>query len=330
MLLLEYQKAWKPLLAGHKLVFLLLKSSLSSSGKNLWLISCCAYWSGLWILFIWKKDLWEAFGQTVFEDLVLCGAHQQSVRAASCANTLWLLAWHTARAQLCSFCPHQVIELRRPLDSRLEHVDFESLFTSLSVRHLSRVFASLLLERRVIFIADKLRYLLHFPKKMLLRKGGSGRLQWQISLLCSFSSLPFSNRAVFPRNGELSPWIIISFCSLQEVLLLIPKGNKIPLPPFSAEEAKPLLLLHDAALWSLIHDPCWAVLGFPGIKPCPIRVFFPDSQNLNFSACIFILVSKDFFLMGMKVKDAAWGNETEDFPLLFWICSILKLICLLS
>uniref|UniRef100_A0A8C3RYE7 DENN domain containing 2A n=1 Tax=Chelydra serpentina TaxID=8475 RepID=A0A8C3RYE7_CHESE len=50
----------------------------------------------------------------------------------------------------------EVIELRRTLDSRLEHVDFESLFSSLSVRHLSRVFASLLLERRVIFIADKL------------------------------------------------------------------------------------------------------------------------------------------------------------------------------
>ncbi|XP_030399895.1 DENN domain-containing protein 2A [Gopherus evgoodei] len=53
----------------------------------------------------------------------------------------------------------EVIELRRPLDSRLEHVDFESLFSSLSVRHLSRVFASLLLERRVIFIADKLSIL---------------------------------------------------------------------------------------------------------------------------------------------------------------------------
>uniref|UniRef100_A0A8C8RFN1 DENN domain containing 2A n=1 Tax=Pelusios castaneus TaxID=367368 RepID=A0A8C8RFN1_9SAUR len=50
----------------------------------------------------------------------------------------------------------EVIELRRPLDSRLEHVDFESLFSSLSVRHLSRVFASLLLERRVVLIADKL------------------------------------------------------------------------------------------------------------------------------------------------------------------------------
>ncbi|KAM7245018.1 hypothetical protein CapIbe_003544 [Capra ibex] len=52
----------------------------------------------------------------------------------------------------------EVIELCRPLDSRLEHVDFESLFSSLSVRHLLCVFASLLLERRVIFIADKLRY----------------------------------------------------------------------------------------------------------------------------------------------------------------------------
>ncbi|XP_004382507.1 DENN domain-containing protein 2A [Trichechus manatus latirostris] len=50
----------------------------------------------------------------------------------------------------------EVIELCRPLDSRLEHVDFESLFSSLSVRHLVRVFASLLLERRVIFVADKL------------------------------------------------------------------------------------------------------------------------------------------------------------------------------
>ncbi|XP_041531644.1 DENN domain-containing protein 2A-like isoform X1 [Microtus oregoni] len=50
----------------------------------------------------------------------------------------------------------EVIELCRPLDSRLEHVDFESLFSSLSVRHLISVFASLLLERRVIFIADKL------------------------------------------------------------------------------------------------------------------------------------------------------------------------------
>lgn len=50
----------------------------------------------------------------------------------------------------------EVIDLCRPSDSRLEHVDFECLFSSLSLRLLLRVFASLLLERRVIFTADKL------------------------------------------------------------------------------------------------------------------------------------------------------------------------------
>ncbi|KAI1903906.1 hypothetical protein AGOR_G00000230 [Albula goreensis] len=51
---------------------------------------------------------------------------------------------------------NEVMELRRPADSRLEHVDLESLFRCLSVRQVVRVFASLLLERRVIFVADKL------------------------------------------------------------------------------------------------------------------------------------------------------------------------------
>ncbi|XP_020513206.2 suppression of tumorigenicity 5 protein [Labrus bergylta] len=51
---------------------------------------------------------------------------------------------------------NEVIELRRPTDSRLEHVDFDSLFSCLGVRQVIRVFASLLLERRVIFVADKL------------------------------------------------------------------------------------------------------------------------------------------------------------------------------
>ncbi|XP_064193005.1 DENN domain-containing protein 2B-like isoform X2 [Anguilla rostrata] len=51
---------------------------------------------------------------------------------------------------------NEVMELRRPSDSRLEHVDLESLFSCLSVRQVVRIFASLLLERRVIFVADKL------------------------------------------------------------------------------------------------------------------------------------------------------------------------------
>ncbi|XP_043932655.1 DENN domain-containing protein 2C [Protopterus annectens] len=51
---------------------------------------------------------------------------------------------------------NEVIELCRPTDSRLEHIDFECLFQCLSIHHLVQVFASLLLERRVIFVADKL------------------------------------------------------------------------------------------------------------------------------------------------------------------------------
>ncbi|NXC40084.1 DEN2C protein, partial [Penelope pileata] len=58
-----------------------------------------------------------------------------------------------------SFLPgagNEVMKLCRPLDSRLEHVDFECLFKCLSVSHMIQVFASLLLERRVIFVADNL------------------------------------------------------------------------------------------------------------------------------------------------------------------------------
>uniref|UniRef100_A0A668AD13 DENN domain containing 2C n=1 Tax=Myripristis murdjan TaxID=586833 RepID=A0A668AD13_9TELE len=61
-----------------------------------------------------------------------------------------------------SFLPgagSEVLTLCRPVDSRLEHVDFESLLQCLSVGKLLQVFASLLLERRVIFIADKLSVL---------------------------------------------------------------------------------------------------------------------------------------------------------------------------
>ncbi|KAM6929721.1 DENN domain-containing protein 2C [Lycodopsis pacificus] len=61
-----------------------------------------------------------------------------------------------------SFIPgsgNEVLTLCRPVDSRLEHVDFDSLLQCLSVGNLLQVFASLLLERRVIFIADKLSVL---------------------------------------------------------------------------------------------------------------------------------------------------------------------------
>ncbi|XP_068615189.1 DENN domain-containing protein 2C-like [Brachionichthys hirsutus] len=61
-----------------------------------------------------------------------------------------------------SFLPgsgNEVLTLCRPVDSRLEHVDFDSLLQCLSVEKLLQVFASILLERRVILIADKLSVL---------------------------------------------------------------------------------------------------------------------------------------------------------------------------
>ncbi|XP_068190891.1 DENN domain-containing protein 2C [Antennarius striatus] len=61
-----------------------------------------------------------------------------------------------------SFLPgsgNEELTLCRPVDSRLEHVDFDSLLQCLSVEKLLQVFASILLERRVILIADKLSVL---------------------------------------------------------------------------------------------------------------------------------------------------------------------------
>ncbi|XP_061656560.1 DENN domain-containing protein 2C isoform X2 [Syngnathoides biaculeatus] len=61
-----------------------------------------------------------------------------------------------------SFLPgtgNEVLTLCRPVDSRLEHVDFDTLLQCLSVGKLLKVFASLLLERRVIFAAEKLSVL---------------------------------------------------------------------------------------------------------------------------------------------------------------------------
>ncbi|GCB79736.1 hypothetical protein scyTo_0016029, partial [Scyliorhinus torazame] len=58
-----------------------------------------------------------------------------------------------------SFIPEsgtEIIKLTRPSDSRLEHVDFSSLFKHLSEENVIQIFASLLLERRLIFLAEEL------------------------------------------------------------------------------------------------------------------------------------------------------------------------------
>ncbi|XP_067384331.1 DENN/MADD domain containing 2Da isoform X3 [Channa argus] len=50
----------------------------------------------------------------------------------------------------------KIIRLTRPLDSRLEHVNFASLFNCLEVEDLLKVFAAAVLERRIVFVADEL------------------------------------------------------------------------------------------------------------------------------------------------------------------------------
>lgn len=64
--------------------------------------------------------------------------------------------------QVKSFIPEhgtEIIELTRPLDSRLEHVDFRPLFKRLSEEKIIKVFTSALLERRIIFLAEELSVL---------------------------------------------------------------------------------------------------------------------------------------------------------------------------
>ncbi|XP_018602322.1 DENN domain-containing protein 2D-like isoform X2 [Scleropages formosus] len=58
-----------------------------------------------------------------------------------------------------SFIPEsgtEIISLTRPLDSWLEHVDFHTLFRCLTDKQVLKVFASTVLERRIIFIAEEL------------------------------------------------------------------------------------------------------------------------------------------------------------------------------
>lgn len=59
---------------------------------------------------------------------------------------------------MCSL--HQIIRLTRPLDSWLEHVNFHTLFDCLTDAEVLLVFAAAVLERRIIFIAEELGYVL--------------------------------------------------------------------------------------------------------------------------------------------------------------------------
>lgn len=51
----------------------------------------------------------------------------------------------------------QFISLTRPLDSHLEHVDFSALLNCLQFEQIIQIFASAVLERKIIFLAEGLR-----------------------------------------------------------------------------------------------------------------------------------------------------------------------------
>jgi len=51
----------------------------------------------------------------------------------------------------------QLIELTRPVDAHLEHVEFPALLQRLSPILILHIFASAVLERRLIFLAEELR-----------------------------------------------------------------------------------------------------------------------------------------------------------------------------
>ncbi|XP_004689714.1 PREDICTED: DENN domain-containing protein 2D isoform X1 [Condylura cristata] len=60
---------------------------------------------------------------------------------------------------LKSFIPDsgtEFISLTRPLDSHLEHVDFRSLWKCLHFEQILQIFASVVMERRIIFLAEDL------------------------------------------------------------------------------------------------------------------------------------------------------------------------------
>uniref|UniRef100_A0A1A7W8A2 DENN/MADD domain containing 2Da n=1 Tax=Iconisemion striatum TaxID=60296 RepID=A0A1A7W8A2_9TELE len=61
--------------------------------------------------------------------------------------------------EIKSFIPElgtEIIRLTRPLDSWLEHVNFETLFQCLTDKEVLLVFAVAVLERRIVFIAEEL------------------------------------------------------------------------------------------------------------------------------------------------------------------------------
>uniref|UniRef100_A0A8D0FFX9 DENN domain containing 2C n=1 Tax=Strix occidentalis caurina TaxID=311401 RepID=A0A8D0FFX9_STROC len=146
------------------------------------------------------------------------------------------LAWPGSPVPRTSACL-QVMELCRPLDSRLEHVDFKCLFECLSVSHLMRVFASLLLERRVIFVADNLS---------TLSKCGHAAVATLYPFTWQHTYIPVLPTSMIDIACSPTPFLIgILSCSLpqlqdlpiEEVLLMIDVSDEDEILPHKLQAA---------------------------------------------------------------------------------------------
>ena len=110
--------------------------------------------------------------------------------------------------------------LERPLDSRLEHVNFSLLFSTLSQRKVIQLFSSLLMERRVILCAHSLSLLSGCAHALLALLYP---FEWQVSV-CSV--------VIVTKKLRYQP---VSFLLLQHVFIPVLPSSLIdfvcsPLP----------------------------------------------------------------------------------------------------
>lgn len=153
--------------------------------------------------------LWKA----VFEGSLLCGAHQQSVRAASCESTCWVLAWHALVGQqelTCAlFVPNRWSSCGGPWTRGWSTLTSSPCSPPSACGTWAGSLPPCCWKGGSSSLQTSSGTLLHSPKESAGEEGRLGRLQWQISLLCSFSFLPFPDllmiwiRLFFPGMGNL-------------------------------------------------------------------------------------------------------------------------------
>ncbi|XP_053706127.1 DENN domain-containing protein 2C isoform X1 [Synchiropus splendidus] len=201
-----------------------------------------------------------------------------------------------------SFLPgagNEVLTLCRPVDSRLEHVDFDTLLQCLSVGNLLRVFASLLLERRVVFVADKLSVLSRCSHAVLALLYP---FTWQHTFIpvlpasmldISCSPTPFLIGVLAPSLPELlelpiEEVLVVDLCADKFVIQLGDEDCILPSKPQAAlqqilEQRQEILRQEEGEAGVFSSSPSDS-------SPCE-----PDEQQLSPSAKLLIptLLSAD-------------------------------------